>query len=87
MPVSRCIRTSLPTASTGDQAATGVPRCDAVVHFAAVPATLIRPDNETFREDSHATSTVVNEPTARSFQPRSGIDIYALRRDIVLNER
>ena len=112
---------------------TGVPRYDAVVHFAAVPAILIRPDNETFRvntlstynvidaavklgipkvifassettygvcfadgevrpeyvpvdeehptvpEDSYAMSKVVNEATARSFQARSGIDIYGLR--------
>jgi nucleoside-diphosphate-sugar epimerase len=106
---------------------------DAVVHFAAVPAILIRPDNETFRvntsstynvldaavtlgipkvifassettygicfaqgdvkpmyvpvdedhptvpHDSYAMSKVVNEATARSFQARSGIDIYGLR--------
>mgnify|MGYP001815548048 FL=1 len=112
---------------------TGVPRYDAVVHFAAVPAILIRPDNETYRvntlstynvldaavklgipkvifassettygicfadgevkpqyvpvdeehptvpEDSYAMSKVVNEVTARSFQARSGIDIYGLR--------
>ncbi|WP_423980908.1 NAD-dependent epimerase/dehydratase family protein [Ilumatobacter sp.] len=112
---------------------TGVPRYDAVVHFAAVPAILIRPDNETYRvnvqstynvldaavrlgipkvifassettygvcfadgevrpeyvpidedhstvpEDSYAMSKVVNEATARSFHARSGIDIYGLR--------
>ncbi len=112
---------------------TGVPRYDAVVHFAAIPAILIRPDNETYRvntlstynvldaavklgipkvifassettygvcfadgevkpqyvpvdedhptvpEDSYAMSKVVNEVTARSFQARSGIDIYGLR--------
>jgi nucleoside-diphosphate-sugar epimerase len=112
---------------------TGVPSYDAVVHFAAVPAILIRPDNETYRinaistynvidaavklgirkvvfassettygvcfadgevlpeyvpideehptvpEDSYAMSKVVNEVTARSFQARSGIDIYGLR--------
>ena len=112
---------------------TGVPRYDAVVHFAAVPAILIQPDNETFRvnalstynvidaairlgirkvvfassettygicfadgevlpeyvpvdeehptvpHDSYAMSKVVNEATARSFQARSGIDIYGLR--------
>jgi nucleoside-diphosphate-sugar epimerase len=112
---------------------TGVPRYDAVVHFAAVPAILVRPDNETFRvntlstynvidaavrlgipkvvfassettygicfadgelrpdyvpideahptvpHDSYAMSKVVNEATARSFQARSGIDIYGLR--------
>jgi nucleoside-diphosphate-sugar epimerase len=112
---------------------TGVPRYDAVVHFAAVPAILVRPDIETFRvnalstynvidaavrlgiskvifassettygicfadgelkpqyvpideehptvpHDSYAMSKVVNEATARSFQARSGIDIYGLR--------
>ena len=110
-----------------------MPRYDAVVHFAAVPAILIRPDNETYRvntlstynvldaavklgipkvifassettygvcfadgevkpkyvpvdeehptvpEDSYAMSKVVNEVTARSFQARSGIDVYGLR--------
>jgi nucleoside-diphosphate-sugar epimerase len=114
-------------------AGTGVPRYDAVVHFAAIPAILIRPDNETYRvntlstynvldaavklgipkvvfassettygicfadgevkpqyvpvdeehptvpEDSYAMSKVVNEVTARSFQARSGIDVYGLR--------
>lgn len=112
---------------------TGVPEFDAVVHFAAVPRILIRPDNETFRVntvgtynvieaavklgirkiiiassettygvcfadgevspaslpveedmdvnpmDSYGLSKVVNEQTARSFQRRSGFDIYALR--------
>jgi nucleoside-diphosphate-sugar epimerase len=112
---------------------TGVPRYDAVVHFAAIPSILVRPDNETFRinttstynvidaaiklglrkvifassettygicfadgemkpdyvpidedhptvpHDSYAMSKVVNEVTARSFQARSGIDIYGLR--------
>lgn len=112
---------------------TGVPRFDAVVHFAAVPRILIKPDNETFRVntmgtyhvieaavklgikkviiassettygicfsdgqtnpkslpleedyevdpmDSYGLSKVVNEQTARSFQRRSGIDIYTLR--------
>ncbi|TDH26974.1 NAD(P)-dependent oxidoreductase [Segetibacter sp. 3557_3] len=111
----------------------GVPRFDAVVHFAAVPRILIRPDNDTFRVntigtynvieaavklgikkiivassettygicfsdgktnpkvlpleedydvdpmDSYGLSKVVNETTARSFQRRSGFDIYALR--------
>lgn len=112
---------------------TGVPRYDAIVHFAAIPCILIRPDNETYQintmstynildaavklgipkvifassettygicfadgvkkpdyipvdedhpvipHDSYAMSKVVNEVTARSFQARSGIDIYALR--------
>ncbi len=112
---------------------TGVPAYDAVVHFAAIPAILVRPDNETFRinalstynvidaavklgigkvifassettygicfadgevkpeyvpidedhptvpHDSYAMSKVVNEATARSFQARTGIDIYGLR--------
>lgn len=111
----------------------GVPRFDAVVHFAAVPRILLRSDNECFRvntigtynvidaavkfgvrkvifassettygvcfadgernpeylpvdeehptvpEDSYAMSKVVNEVTARSFQRRTGIDIYGLR--------
>ncbi len=111
----------------------GVPSFDAVVHFAAVPRILIKPDNETFRVntvgtynvieaavklgikkiiiassettygicfsdgqtdpkslpleenydvdpmDSYGLSKVVNEKTARSFQRRSGYDIYALR--------
>ena len=111
----------------------GVPKFDAVVHFAAVPRILLKPDNETFRVntigtynvieaavklgirkiiiassettygicfsdgktnpnslpleedydvdpmDSYGLSKVVNENTARSFQRRSGFDIYALR--------
>jgi nucleoside-diphosphate-sugar epimerase len=111
----------------------GIPCFDAVVHFAAVPRILIKPDNETFRVntigtynvieaavklgikkiiiassettygicfadgktnpkalpleedydvdpmDSYGLSKVVNEKTARSFQRRSGFDIYALR--------
>lgn len=115
------------------EAGTGVPKFDAVVHFAAVPRILIKPDNETFRVntigtynvieaavklgikkiviassettygicfsdgktdpkslpleedydvdpmDSYGLSKVVNEKTARSFQRRSGFDIYALR--------
>jgi nucleoside-diphosphate-sugar epimerase len=112
---------------------TGVPRFDAVVHFAAVPRVLMKADNECYRvntlgtynvidaavkfgvkkiifassettygvcfadgerkpeylpvdeehpvvpEDSYAMSKVVNEVTARSFQRRSGFDIYGLR--------
>ena len=112
---------------------TGVPKFDAVVHFAAVPRILLKSDNETFRVntvgtynvieaavklgikkiiiassettygicfsdgktnpnslpleedydvdpmDSYGLSKVVNERTARSFQRRSGVDIYALR--------
>lgn len=111
----------------------GMRTYDAVVHFAAIPAILFRPDNETYRinvmstynvidaairlgirkviiassettygvcfadgevkpqylpvdeehpvvpPDSYAMSKVVNEVTAKSFQHRSGIDIYALR--------
>lgn len=111
----------------------GVQRFDAVVHFAAVPRILLKPDNETFRVntigtynvieaavklgiskiviassettygvcftdgrsdpeaipvseecdtnpmDSYGLSKVLNEQTARSFQRRSGADIYALR--------
>jgi nucleoside-diphosphate-sugar epimerase len=111
----------------------GIPKFDAVVHFAAVPRILINPDNETFRVntigtynvieaavklsikkiiiassettygvcfsdgetdpkvlpleedydvdpmDSYGLSKVLNEKTARSFQRRSGFDIYALR--------
>ena len=112
---------------------TGVPRFDAVVHFAAVPRLLLTADSECYRvntigtynildaavkfgirkvifassettygvcfadgerkpdylpideehpvvpEDSYAMSKVVNEVTARSFQRRSGYDIYGLR--------
>ena len=112
---------------------TGMPRFDAVVHFAAVPRVMLRSDNECFRvntlgtynvidaalkfgirkvifassetaygicfadgdrkpeylpideehptipDDSYAMSKVVNEVTARSFQSRTGADIYGLR--------
>jgi nucleoside-diphosphate-sugar epimerase len=115
------------------EAGTGVEQFDAVVHFAAVPRILLKPDNETFRVntigtynvieaavklgikkiiiassettygvcfsdgktdpnslpleedydvdpmDSYGLSKVINEKTARSFQRRSGFDIYALR--------
>ena len=111
----------------------GVPKFDAVVHFAAVPRLLMTSDNECYRvntlgtynvidaaikmgvrkvifassettygicfangevkpdylpideehptipEDSYAMSKVVNEATAQSFQRRTGIDIYSLR--------
>ncbi len=117
----------------------GVPKFDAVVHFAAVPRILINADNETFRintmgtyyvieaavklgipkvifassettygvcfadgerkpdyipvdeehpvvpEDSYAMSKVVNEATGRSFQRRSGIDIYGIRINNVIS--
>lgn len=110
-----------------------MPSFDAVVHFAAVPRILLKPENETFRVntigtynvieaavklgikkiiiassettygvcfsdgktdphslpleedydidpmDSYGLSKLVNEKTARSFQRRSGFDIYALR--------
>ena len=38
---------------------TGVPRFDAVVHFAAIPRILIRPDNETFRVNTVGTYNVI----------------------------
>jgi nucleoside-diphosphate-sugar epimerase len=111
----------------------GVPKFDAVVHFAALARILIQPDCETFRvntvstynvmeaavklgipkvifassettyaicfadgevkpdyipvdeehptvpHDAYAMSKVANEVTGRSFQARSGIDIYGLR--------
>ena len=111
----------------------GLQSFDAVVHFAAIPRILLRPDNETYRintmgtynvidaavkagvrkiifassettygvcfadgerkpdyipvdeehpvvpEDSYAMSKVVNEVTARSFQARTGFDIYGIR--------
>lgn len=112
---------------------TGVPKFDAVVHFAAVPRILVTGDAECYRtntlgtynvidaalkmgvrkiifassettygvcfadgerkpdylpideehpvipEDSYAMSKVCNEVTARSFQRRTGADIYGLR--------
>jgi len=36
----------------------GVPTYDAVVHFAAIPAILVRPDNETFRINTMSTYNV-----------------------------
>ena len=113
--------------------AIGIPKFDAVVHFAAIPRLLMTSDNECYRvntlgtynvidaaikmgvkkvifassettygicfadgelkpnylpideehptipEDSYGMSKVVNEATAKSFQRRSGIDIYGLR--------
>ncbi len=38
---------------------TGVPKFDAVVHFAAVPRILIHPDNETFRINTIGTYNVI----------------------------
>ena len=38
---------------------TGVPKLDAVVHFAAIPRILIRPDNETFRVNTMGTYNVL----------------------------
>ncbi len=38
---------------------TGVPRFDAVVHFAAIPRILIEPDNETFRVNTIGTYNVI----------------------------
>ncbi len=115
------------------EAGTGTPRYDAIVHFAAVPSLMLRPDNETYQvnvsstynildaaaklgirkvifassettygicfydgvkkpayipideehptvpQDSYAMSKIVNEVTARSFQERTGFDIYGLR--------
>lgn len=112
---------------------TGVPKFDAIVHFAALARILIKPDNETFRvntistynimeaavklgipkvifassettygvcfadgevrpeylpvdeehptvpHDSYAMSKVCNEMCGKSFQARSGSDIYGLR--------
>lgn len=117
---------------------TGVPKFDAVIHFAAVPRILLQADNVCFRvnscgtynvldaavkfgvrkilfassettygvcfadghgkpdylpvdedhptepEDSYAMSKVVNEVTARAFQRRSGVDIYGLRLNNVI---
>ena len=39
---------------------TGVPTYDAVVHFAAIPAILVRPDNETFRINTISTYNVID---------------------------
>ena len=37
----------------------GVPKFDAVVHFAAVPRILLKPDNETFRVNTMGTYNVI----------------------------
>jgi nucleoside-diphosphate-sugar epimerase len=42
---------------------TGVPRFDAVVHFAAVPRILLKPDNETFRINTMGTYNVIEAAT------------------------
>ena len=117
----------------GEMELGAAPKFDAVVHFAAIPALLMRAENETYRVnvmgtynvveaavklgikkiiiassettygvcfsngvvdpkvlpleedydidpmDSYGMSKKVNEATARSFQRRSGFDIYALR--------
>lgn len=42
---------------------TGVPRFDAVVHFAAVPRIMIKPDNETFRVNTMGTYNVMEAAT------------------------
>lgn len=39
---------------------TGVPKFDAVVHFAAIPCILIRPDNETYRINAMSTYNVID---------------------------
>ena len=121
-------------------AGTGVPKYDAVVHFAATPRVMIGTDGECFRintqstynvieaavklgipkvifassettygvcfaegevlpdyvpvdenhptvpHDSYAMSKVCNEATARSFQVRTGIDIYGLNNVIEPHE-
>ena len=41
------------------KAGTGVPKFDAVVHFAAIPRILINPDNETFRVNTMGTYNVI----------------------------
>jgi len=42
------------------EAGTGVPRFDAVVHFAAVPRILMKPDNETFRINTMSTYNILD---------------------------
>ena len=41
------------------EAGTGTPKFDAVVHFAAVPRILLKPDNETFRVNTIGTYNVI----------------------------
>ena len=41
------------------ESGTGVPKFDAVVHFAAIPRILIKPDNETFRVNAMGTYNVI----------------------------
>lgn len=45
------------------ESGTGVPRFDAVVHFAAIPRILIHPDNETFRVNTLGTYNVLEAAT------------------------
>ncbi|WP_447528422.1 NAD-dependent epimerase/dehydratase family protein [Vreelandella sp. TE19] len=42
---------------------TGVPRYDAIVHFAAIPAILHRPDNETYRINTLSTYNMLDAAT------------------------
>ncbi|MGA9434278.1 MAG: NAD(P)-dependent oxidoreductase [Roseobacter sp.] len=42
------------------EAGAGVPRFDAVVHFAAVPRILMKPDNETFRINTMSTYNILD---------------------------
>ena len=42
---------------------TGVPRYDAIVHFAAIPAILHRPDNETYRINTLSTYNILDAAT------------------------
>ena len=44
-------------------AGTGVPRYDAVVHFAAIPSLLLRPDNETYAVNVLSTYNVLDAAT------------------------
>lgn len=42
---------------------TGMPRYDAIVHFAAIPAILHRPDNETYRINTLSTYHILDAAT------------------------